>query len=79
LSAVASVSTKDFGEEQRADFGPVVDALRERGCPTQLFPVDSAENPSRRFSTKQRRRLSRITPGARRRAERRLGLDRSVD
>lgn len=56
LSAVSRISAADFGEEQRADIGPVVDRVRARGCPTELFPIAPFERPDWRWKTKQRRR-----------------------
>jgi predicted aminopeptidase len=56
LSAVASVSTRDFGQEQSSEVGPVLDRLRARGCPNQLFPIEPFEHADWRWKTKQRRR-----------------------
>lgn len=56
LSAVASVSTSDFGQEQSSEVGAVLDRLRQRGCPTQLFPIEPFERSDWRWKTKQRRR-----------------------
>jgi predicted aminopeptidase len=56
LSAVASVSTRDFGQEQSSEIGPVLDRLRARGCPSQLFPIEPFERSDWRWKTKQRRR-----------------------
>jgi predicted aminopeptidase len=56
LSAVSSVSTPEFGQEQSSEIGPVLDRLRERGCPTQLFPIEPFERSDWRWKTKQRRR-----------------------
>jgi predicted aminopeptidase len=56
LSAVSSVSTPDFGREQSAEIGPVLDRLRQRGCPTQLFPIEPFERSDWRWKSKQRRR-----------------------
>ncbi len=60
LTAASSLSTADFGEEQRAEFGPVVAALTAKGCPTELFPIKPFESPDRRLRTKQRRRVDVI-------------------
>jgi hypothetical protein len=60
LTAASSLSTADFGEEQRAEFGPVVAALTAKGCPTELFPIEPFESVDRRFRTKQRRRLDAV-------------------
>jgi predicted aminopeptidase len=57
LSAVSSLKTEDFAQAQRAEFGPVVDALAARGCPTRLFPIEPFTEPDRRWRSKQRRRL----------------------
>lgn len=57
LSAVSSLKTEDFGQSQRAEFGPVVDALAARGCTTRLFPIEPFTRPDRRWRSKQRRRL----------------------
>ena len=57
LSAVSSVSTPDFGQEQSSEIGPVLDRLRERGCPTRLFPIEPFEKGDWRWKTKQRRRV----------------------
>jgi predicted aminopeptidase len=57
LSAVSSVSTPDFGKEQSSEIGPVLDRLRERGCPTRLFPIEPFEKGDWRWKTKQRRRV----------------------
>lgn len=57
LSAVSSVSTPDFGQEQSSEIGPVLDGLRERGCPAQLFPIEPFEKGDWRWKTKQRRRV----------------------
>lgn len=57
LSAVSSVSTPDFGQEQSSEIGPVLDRLRERGCPAQLFPIEPFEKGDWRWKTKQRRRV----------------------
>ncbi|HVZ33474.1 MAG TPA: aminopeptidase, partial [Polyangiaceae bacterium] len=51
LSAVSSLSSADFGQEQRADIGPVVDRLRARGCPHTLFPLAPFESPDWRWKT----------------------------
>ncbi|MEO8177301.1 MAG: aminopeptidase [Deltaproteobacteria bacterium] len=56
LSAVSGVSTPDFGQDQSSEVGPVLDRLRERGCPTQLFPIEPFERSDWRWKTKQRRR-----------------------
>lgn len=60
LTAAASLKSEDFGQPQRAEFGPVVDALRLRGCPTELFPIEPFERPDRRWRSKQRRRVEKI-------------------
>lgn len=77
LTAVSSLSSDDFGERQRAAFGPVVDALRQRGCPHELYAIDTAGAPGRRYSTKQRRRLSALRPSERRLVARRLEMRRT--
>jgi predicted aminopeptidase len=57
LSAVSSVSTADFGgREQSAEIGPVLDRLKQRGCPTRLFPIEPFERSDWRWKSKQRRR-----------------------
>jgi predicted aminopeptidase len=60
LTAAASLKSEDFGQPQRAEFGPVVDALRLRGCPTELFPIEPFHTPDRRWRSKQRRRIEKI-------------------
>jgi predicted aminopeptidase len=60
LYAASSLSSKDFGHDQRAEFGPVVDALRQRGCPQDLIPIEPFERPDRRWRSKQRRRIEAI-------------------
>jgi len=57
LSAVSSVATPDFGQEQSSEIGPVLDRLRERGCPARLFPIEPFEKGDWRWKTKQRRRV----------------------
>jgi predicted aminopeptidase len=57
LSAVSSVSPADFGKEQSSEIGPVLDALRARGCPTRLFPIAPFERENWSWQTKQRRRV----------------------
>ncbi len=57
LTAAASLRTEDFGELQRAEFGPVVAALRERGCPTQMRALAPFSTPDRRWRSKQRARI----------------------
>jgi predicted aminopeptidase len=57
LSAAASVSTPDFGREQSSEIGPVLDRLRERGCPTRLFPIAPFEQADWRWRSKQVRRV----------------------
>ncbi len=57
LSAVSSVSTPDFGREQSSEIGPVLDRLRERGCPTRLFPIAPFEQSDWRWRSKQVRRV----------------------
>jgi len=64
LNAAASLETKDFGEEQRAEFGPVVAALRERGCSADLLPLARFTEPDRRWRSKQRRRLETMRRSA---------------
>jgi predicted aminopeptidase len=60
LTAAASLKSEDFGQPQRAEFGPVVDALTARGCPTELFPIEPFVSPDRRWRSKQRRRIENI-------------------
>ena len=60
LTAVSSVKSADFGQEQRAEFGPVVDAMTARGCPTQLSPIEPFRRPDRRWHSKQRRRVDQV-------------------
>lgn len=60
LSAVSSVESKDFGQKQLAEFGPVVDRLTARGCPTELYPIEPFRRPDRRWRSKQRRRISAV-------------------
>ncbi len=60
LHAASSLSSEDFGQDQRAEFGPVVDALRQRGCPQDLIPIEPFERPDRRWRSKQRRRIEAI-------------------
>jgi len=66
LSAASSLQSKDFGESQRAEFGPVVAALAERGCPTELFPIEPFRRPDRRWRSKQRRRVDAVREQVRR-------------
>jgi predicted aminopeptidase len=65
LGAAASLESKDFGEPQRTEFGPVVAALRERGCPTELSPLRRFSEPDRRWRSKQRRRIDAMRASAR--------------
>jgi predicted aminopeptidase len=60
LAAAGSLESEDFGEPQRAEFGPVVIALRERGCPTKVRPLRPFSIPDRRWRSKQRRRTEDI-------------------
>jgi hypothetical protein len=60
LAAAGSLKSQDFGEPQRAEFGPVVAALRERGCPTEVRPLRPFSVPDRRWRSKQRRRMEAI-------------------
>jgi predicted aminopeptidase len=60
LAAAGSLKSEDFGEPQRAEFGPVVSALRERGCPTQVRPLRPFSIPDRRWRSKQRRRMEDV-------------------
>jgi predicted aminopeptidase len=66
LGAASSLETKDFGEPQRAEFGPVVAALRERGCPTEVRPLRPFSIPDRRWRSKQRRRKEAIQESVKR-------------
>jgi hypothetical protein len=66
LVAVSSVKSEDFGEPQRAEFGPVVAALTARGCPTELSPIEPFRRPDRRWYSKQRRRVVAVRAQARR-------------
>lgn len=66
LSAVSSVKSEDFGQPQRAEFGPVVAQLTARGCPTQLFPIEPFRKPDRRWRSKQRRRVEAVRAQVRR-------------
>ena len=65
LAAAGSLNTDDFGEPQRAEFGPVVAALRQRGCPTELRPLPPFEIPDRRWRSKQRRHKEALNETAR--------------
>jgi hypothetical protein len=65
ISAAASLDGADFGEPQRAEFGPVVAALRERGCTTEPRPLARFSEPDRRWRSKQQRRLEAIAGSAR--------------
>jgi len=56
LSAVSSVQAADFDKQQSSEIGPVLDALRTRGCPTRLFPIAPFERENWAWQTKQRRR-----------------------
>ena len=60
LTAAASLEPEDFGAPQLADFGPVVAALRQRGCPTEVRPLAPFSTPERRWRSKQRRRIEAI-------------------
>ncbi len=60
LTAASSLKSSDFGEPQRAEFGPVVDALRLRGCPTRLYPRAPFTTPDLRWRSKQRRRMQAL-------------------
>lgn len=66
LTAAASLSPEDFGPPQLAEFGPVVAALRERGCPTEVRPLVPFSTPDRRWRSKQRRRTEALRATARR-------------
>lgn len=65
LTAAGSLKTEDFGELQRAEFGPVVAALRARGCPTEVRPLVPFSIPERRWRSKQRLRQENINAAAR--------------
>jgi predicted aminopeptidase len=65
LTAAGSLKTEDFGEPQRAEFGPVVAALRERGCPTEVRPLEPFSMPERGWRSKQRRRMDAIRASSR--------------
>ncbi len=60
LTAVSTIPEETFGQEQRADFGPVVDAITRRGCPSELFPIDPLDSNVHWWRSKQRRRLAKI-------------------
>jgi predicted aminopeptidase len=60
LTAAGSLTSRDFGEPQRAEFGPVVAALRERGCPTEVRPLEPFSTPERGYRSPQRRRNDAI-------------------
>ena len=60
FSAAASLSSEAFGQPQRAEFGPVVDALRQQGCTQELFPIEPFREPDRRWRSKQRRRVDAL-------------------
>jgi predicted aminopeptidase len=60
LTAASSLESEDFGEPQRAEFGPVVAALRERGCPTDVRPLRPFATPDVGWRSKQRRRKDAI-------------------
>ena len=66
LAGAGSLKSEDFGEPQRAEFGPVVAALRERGCPTEVRPLPPFSIPDRRWRSKQRRRMEELRATARR-------------
>jgi predicted aminopeptidase len=57
IAAASSLRSADFGEPQRAEFGPVVAALRERGCTLELRPLARFSEPDRRWRSKQQRRV----------------------
>lgn len=59
LTAVSSIPSEDFGKQQRSDFGPVVDAVTARGCPTELYPVDKLAADKHSWRSKQRRRAAK--------------------
>ncbi|HTV24218.1 MAG TPA: aminopeptidase [Polyangiaceae bacterium] len=65
LTAAGSLKTEDFGELQRAEFGPVVAALRARGCPTEVRPLVPFSIPERRWRSKQRVRQESINAAGR--------------
>ena len=58
LTAVSTIPEAAFGQDQRADFGPVVDAVTRRGCPEELYPIDSLGADTHPWRSKQRRRLA---------------------
>lgn len=60
LTAVSTIPEEKFGSEQRADFGPVVNAVANRGCPTELFAVDRLPSQNHSWRSKQRRRLAKL-------------------
>ena len=66
LAAAGSLKSEDFGHDQRAEFGPVVNALRERGCPKQVRPLPPFEMPDRRWRSKEQRRVEALRASARR-------------
>jgi predicted aminopeptidase len=66
LTAAASLKSEDFGQEQRAEFGPVVSALRARGCPTEVRPLEPFAMPDRRWRSKEQRRIDALRASARR-------------
>ena len=71
LTAAGSLQTKDFGQPQRAEFGPVVSALSARGCPTEVRPLEPFAMPDRRWRSKEQRRIDALRASARRVARRR--------
>lgn len=66
LTAVSSVKSEEFGQPQRAEFGPVVAEMTARGCPTKLFPIEPFRKPDRRWRSKQRRRVEAVRAQVRR-------------
>lgn len=66
LTAAASLRTEDFGEAQRAEFGPVVAALSARGCPKEVRPLEPFAMPERRWRSKEQRRVDALHASARR-------------
>ncbi|HWO11771.1 MAG TPA: aminopeptidase [Polyangiaceae bacterium] len=66
LAAAGSLKSEDFGEPQRAEFGPVVDALRERGCPSEVRALEPFGMPERRWRSKEQRRVDALHASARR-------------
>ena len=68
LTAAGSLTTEDFGQPQRAEFGPVVSALRARGCPTKVRPLPPFSLPDRRWRSNEQRRVDARRASARRAA-----------